>query len=143
MVRSMKRSLTAITFLLCAVLLAACGKSQQTEQKPAPGADEAAVRAALEEYLSERSGLNITAMEWEIKKLDIHGDHAEAEVEFRAKEGGGGMAMNYEFERREGAWTIKKREGATSPHGTTPAAPEGGALPPGHPPVTSPPKKSP
>ena len=139
----MKRSRIAIAFLCFAVLAAACSKSPRTEQKSQPGADEAAIKLALEKYLTERSGLNIAAMDWEIKKLDIHGDHAEAEVEFRAKEGGGGMAMNYEVERREGTWTIKKREGATAPHGAMPAAPEGGALPPGHPPVTSPPKKNP
>jgi len=137
----MKRpTMFAILFLLQA-LVVACSKPPQTQQSPAPAAEEPAIRAALEKYLRERGSINLEGMEIVIKRLDIQADHAEAKVEFRARQGGGSMEMAYELEHREGVWAVKKTPGTSGAHGgmtTQPAAPAG-QMPPGHPQVASPP----
>lgn len=102
--------------------------------------DDEAIRNALLSYLSQRSGLNMSAMDVNIKQVKREGDHAEAQVEFRAKQGNGRMQMAYQFERQGNSWVVKGSSGtAGSGH---PVIPEGapqsggaGELPPGHPAV--------
>lgn len=99
--------------------------------------DDAALRAALESYLSQQSGLNMSGMNMDFKSVDVHGDHATAQVEFRAKQGDAHMQMTYQFMRQGGVWVVQNSSGtAGSGH---PAIPQGmaptetGQLPPGHP----------
>src|SRR5882762_956185 len=149
----------AIGLGLLAALCAACGcKKQQS--------DNDAVRAGIMQHLTAVGTLNISAMEMDIRSVSINGNQAHAEVEFRPKTGGApgaGMQVAYNLEKRNGSWTVLKTQAAggmiqhpnpnQNPHQNqnvhssslpnfndvlNPAgAPAQGALPPGHPPVTS------
>ncbi len=59
----------------------------------------------------------------EVQQVDIRGDTAEAGVVFRIKQGEGEMLFHYLLGRADGRWVVER--GAS-----------GGALPPGHPPMT-------
>jgi len=103
------------------------------------GSDEA-IRNALLSYLSQRRGLDMSVMDVDVKRVTREGDHAEAQVEFRAKQGNAKMEMTYQFERQGDAWVVKGSSGtAGSGHPPIPeAAPQpggSGELPPGHPAV--------
>ena len=107
----------------------------------APRKQDDAIRAALENYLSQRNGLNMAGMDVEIKNVKAEGDHAEAQVEFRAKGGDARMQMTYQFVRQGDTWVVQGSSGtASSGH---PAISEGmpdgtpGALSPGHPAVSA------
>lgn len=128
--------------LLTLALVAAAGCSRGTSRPASTETPErAAIRTALEKYLNERGTLNMAAMDMVIKDVKFDGDRAEAHVEFRAKGmEGAGMDMAYLLERQGAQWVVKS---GTSPEVQTHppvGQPEGGALPPSHPPIT-PPKK--
>jgi hypothetical protein len=139
----MNRRLFVSLAILVAIAIAGCGRSQA----PAPGGDEVALRAALENYLSERTGLNLPAMDIVFEDVKVEGDTAHAQVEFRTKDGQGAMQMGYAFERKDGVWTVKGAEasGMSTGHpvpGAAPA-PDSGQLPAGHPPIAQPEKAQP
>jgi hypothetical protein len=125
----------AAAVLIIAVMAFLIIRTQRRDNR----SDEA-IRDALLTYLSQRSGLNMSAMDVDIKQVTQEGDHAEAQVEFRTKQGDARMQMTYKFERQGDNWVVKGSSGtAGSGH---PAIPEGspqpGAtaeLPPGHPAV--------
>ena len=139
----MKRT---ICFVLVASLasLAACGVIGEKEK------ERAEITAALQKYLNERSGLNLSAMDWTIKELNTDRDTAKVKVNFTAKQGAASMVMEYQLKRENGVWTVQKSDsrgtqgmpahpGAEEAAPAAPPAGAGGALPPGHPPLTSPP----
>jgi hypothetical protein len=68
--------------------------------------DQDAVRAAIENRLSERLHLNMSAMTHKVKSLSIRGDQAVAQVEFSLKNGGPSMQVEYGLERQNGKWTV-------------------------------------
>jgi len=133
------RLIGALFLLLLLAFASACKKNS-----PASG-DDAAIRSALQTYLASRTGLNLSAMDMSVKQINANGDTATAVVEFRAKQTGATMDMTYSLQRQSGTWTVKGSQntgGMSHPptdQGTMPPAP--GALPPGHPPVSS--KKTP
>lgn len=132
-----------LAFALLAILAAAgCSRGPT----PAASAEEAALRAALEKYLSARTGLNLPAMDIAFHKITVEGDTASAEVEFTTRDGQGAMRMGYAFERTGGVWKVKgaQASGISTDHpvpGSGAAIPESGTLPPGHPPIAQPPKQ--
>ena len=139
----MKRT---ICFVLVASLasLAACGVVGEKEK------ERAEITAALQKYLNERSGLNLSAMNWQIQDLNTDRDIAKVKVNFTAKQGAASMVMEYQLKRENGVWTVQKSEsrgtqgmpahpGAEAAPAAPPAGTGTGALPPGHPPLTSPP----
>jgi hypothetical protein len=127
------------------------------------------IRAAIQRRLNEQGTLNLSAFDTEIKQLTVQGDHAQADVIFRVKNGQGSMQLSYNLEKRNGVWIVldSKQGGADSGHPAPgqgdPAAPGGanspagdalrnfnaqpaGAppnLPPGHPPVNPNPPPAP
>lgn len=88
-----------VLLLAAAVLLfgAACRKASS---------DDEAIRAAILQHLQTRSGLNLSAMDTQFQQITVKGDHAQAQVLFRAKQEGASMQMNYSLERRGGEWTV-------------------------------------
>ena len=133
-------------FLLIASLasLASCGVIGEKEK------ERAEITAALQKYLNERSGLNLSAMNWEIKNLNTDRDTAMVQVTFTAKQGGASMVMEYHLKRENNLWTVQRsglrgsegmpvHPGAEAAPAAPPAGSGSGALPPGHPPLTSPP----
>jgi hypothetical protein len=147
---------SAALVLLCS---AGCNKTAATNP------DETAIRAALQTYLASRPGLNVSAMETNVKQVIVTGNTAQAKVEFKAKGSGAGMEMTYNLERLNGAWAVKTSQNtgglshppidqgaapasgsdalpSNHPQVTTPAQ-SGGVLPAGHPPISDPGKTTP
>ena len=145
----MKTTRILFALILCAALATACNRGTTPANTAATPqqSNEAAIKAALEKYLASRGTLNLEAMQMDVKQVNITGDRAEAQVEFRAKASGGAMQMAYSLERVAGVWTVKTTQTpgmqtAHPPIGET-AAPKAGELPASHPPITtqSPPAK--
>ncbi|MBI3663526.1 MAG: hypothetical protein HY234_10830 [Acidobacteria bacterium] len=145
----MMKRLTCSALVLLLASFAACSVVQEKEK------ERADITAALQKYLGERSGLNLSAMDWNIKELNVDRDNASVQVTFTAKQGGASMVMEYEMKRNGGVWTVLKsgprgsigmpaHPGAgTEAAPTMPPAGTGtgtGALPSGHPPLTPEPK---
>jgi hypothetical protein len=156
----------ALALGLVATLLAVSGCKKQA-------ADNDAIRAAIMQHLTGIGTLNISSMDMDIRSVAINGNQAHAEVEFRPKTGGGapgtGMQVSYNLEKRDGAWVVLKSQTGggmmqhpttnQNPHNSTDVhngmpnfndilnqsgtPPQGGALPPGHPPVGSQPANPP
>jgi len=149
---------------LSAALLFGAGCKQQPS-------DNDAIRAGILQHLNGVGTLNMSAMEMDIRSVSINGNQAHADVVFRPKTGappGAGMQVAYNLEKRDGVWIVQKTQPTggliqhpdtnKNPHlnqdvhsGGLPnfsdvlnptGAPAQGALPPGHPPVNSPPAAS-
>src|SRR3989442_3037549 len=158
----MKRISLALGFF--AALLAAGGCKKQQN-------DNDAIRAGIMQHLTGVGTLNMSAMVMDIQKVSINGNQAHAEVEFRPKTGapqGAGMQVSYNLEKRDGAWVVLKTQAVggmiqhpdpnQNPHQNQNVHPGGlpnftditnpagasaqGALPPGHPAVSSQPANS-
>ena len=132
---------TRIIFALIFFASLAMGCDRGTAPAPtAQQSNEAAVKTAIQSYLASRGTLNLEAMDVDIKEVKVTGDRAEAQVEFRAKSGGGGMQMAYALERLNGVWTVKQSQSPMGESSHPPiggaAAPKPGELPPSHPPIT-------
>ena len=114
---------------------------------------ESAVRQGVLEYLSQRSDLNLKAMQVDVTSVSFRQDEADATVSFRPKgAAGGGMQMRYTLDRQGDRWVVrgKGHTGAgqsphgqqmpgQSPHGQTPGSTPASELPSGHPSVGNPP----
>lgn len=150
----MKRLIPALGLAIALLGLNACKK--QTS-------DNEAIRAGILLHLTSIGTLNMSAMDMDMRSVAVAGNQAHAEVEFRAKNSGpqgGGMQVAYDLEKRGGAWVVLKSQplggmqhpatnqspGANQPVHSMPnfkelmdpsGAPAQGALPPGHPPVSS------
>jgi hypothetical protein len=90
-----------------------------------PSSDEEAIRASILQHLQKSSNLNLSAMDTEFGQITVNGDHAQAQVIFRAKQEGATMQMNYSLQRQNGEWTVLSSQ------------PAGGQI--AHPPVGGPP----
>ncbi len=78
---------------------------------------ENAVRAAIQDHLVHQGNLNLQAFDTDVKKVTVQGDHAQAEVEFRLKNGPGAMQLNYSLEKHDGAWSVTSSDvGSNSSH---------------------------
>jgi hypothetical protein len=149
----------ALALSVAVALFAASGCKKQAS-------DNEAIRAGIMQHLTGIGTLNMTAMDMDIRSVSVSGNQAHAEVEFRPKTGGApgaGMQVDYNLEKRDGAWVVLKSQplGGMIQHpdpsqnpnqnqdvhsGALPkfndilnpsGTPAQGALPPGHPPVTS------
>jgi len=123
-----------ITLAFCAAVFAGCQHQQQgsliSSGQVAPPADsgpDAAVRSAIEAHLAHSTNLRLNSFDMEMKQVTYDGDHAQAQVEFHAKTGGGTMQLRYALEKKDGAWSVLEstpggsnfsHPGPTNPHGT-------------------------
>lgn len=76
--------------------------------------DSDGIRAGVVEHLTSLKTLNVSAMEIDIKSVNIQGDQAQALVEFLPKSGapaGAGMQVSYALEKENGSWSVKKTLG--------------------------------
>ena len=103
--------------------------------------DQDAIRTGIDKHLSGLTGMNMSAMEREVKQVSINGDHATAQVEFRAKQGTATMQVEYTLDRQGAEWNVvgsqpkmgqNPRPGMGMP---PPASPDAGSnsTPQGHP----------
>lgn len=156
----MKRFIPALGLAIALCSLSACKKQ---------ASDNDAIRAGILLHLTSIGTLNMSAMDMDMRSVAVTGNQAHAEVEFRPKNSGpqgGGMQVAYDLEKRGSAWVVLKSQplggmqhpatnqnpGANQPVHSMPnfkelmdpsGAPAQGALPPGHPPVSSQPSNPP
>lgn len=109
-------------------LLAGCSKSaatsasapaapsitgqSETAASPAaaPQSDRAAITAAIQAHLLDNKGINMAVMEMNLGKVRINGDQAQADAEFRLKQGGTSMLITYFLERHGNGWLVIRNE---------------------------------
>ncbi len=130
-----------IPLVFAGLLLTGCSRGIQ---------NEAAVRQGIIDYLSTKSGLNVSSIQVAVASVSFRQNEADAVVSFRPKGGGpgSGIEMRYTLERKGNRWVVKGR--GAGAHGQMPAGQmgagqppaqvgghEGLALPPGHPPLSS------
>ena len=143
--------------LVAVLLVSACGQEQPRSA--------AAIEAAVERYLADRTDLRITQMEVRADRIRYEGDRALASVSIMASDDPqAAMKMVYELVHAAGGWKVVIPDssglqsegpeggqggapglppghppmdppGAGLPPGHPPTTPQGGALPPGHPPT--------
>jgi hypothetical protein len=114
-----------LVLVLAAFTVVGCARETPTPMQSPGDGHEAAIEAAVRNYLAGRSDLALDNMQIEFKQISVQGDTAEADVVFRAKSGEGEMPVKYRLKREEGTWVVerKRREASSGP------------MPPGHPPV--------
>lgn len=116
---------TASLLLGLTLLAAACGRGGASKLE-----SNQAVEAAIRAYLSQRSDLAMDKMVLEIEHVEFKGEKAEADVVFRVKDGQGAMPFHYTLRREGDHWVVERAAGRGM---------GAGPMPPGHPPLTSPP----
>lgn len=130
----MKTYLPMIALFLAAALVCGCNKNSQpapasnsamppmgtpAEATPPAGAtppasdsDSDAIRKAIEAHLQDNKGINMSVMDMSLSNVQVHGDKAQADTEFRLKQGGASMHMTYSLERHAGGWLVVSNQPA-------------------------------
>jgi hypothetical protein len=124
------RIVSASLLILC---LAGCNRGSK---------DNAEVRQGVMDYLSQRAGMNLAAMDVTLTSVKVNGNQADATVAFAAKGAGATqMTMQYHLEQKDNKWTVVGRQdssqhttatpapGGGNPHGGMAPPPGGGAVP--------------
>lgn len=122
----MKIQRSMIALLLVPVIIGGCKKSSQpasgsampqsdsSAQAPTSGGlqsqasadDTEAIRKAIEAHVRDNKGINLAAMDMTVRNVQIHGDQAQADTEFRLKQGSASMQMTYSLERHADGWIV-------------------------------------
>ncbi len=105
------------------------------------GNSEADIRKAIEEHLASRPGLLSSDIVLDMKKVEVKGDQAEADVLFRSRtDPKASMPFHYQLHIDGKVWKVNESQpGATgsAPH-PTPMQPPGDESPDGVPPSAQP-----
>jgi hypothetical protein len=126
--------------LLLGIAVVACNRAPESKE---------AVREGIVDHLNKNTGLDLKAMDVDVRDVTFKGNQATASVAFRPKATpDAGMTMNYTLERQGQKWVVQQKAGSgghagamgPGPDAVTPAKPNPGDLPPGHPPVAKPPQ---
>jgi hypothetical protein len=86
------------------------GDSSSVATRQTPRTDQEAVEEAIQRHLEENKGINMSAMEMRVSKVQINGDQAQADAEFRLKQGGTSMSMTYFLERHADGWLVIRNQ---------------------------------
>jgi hypothetical protein len=117
--------------LLGGLLLAAGGCKPEMDNKEA-------IRDGVIKHLSGMSGLNVSNMTITVTKATVNGDHAQADVEVRAKNGEPGapaMELTYQLQKQGEGWVVLKGQATGGMQHPAPGEmPPQEAMPAGHPP---------
>lgn len=125
----MKRRIGALALELIVLLASGCkktdsnvgastGKSVNAESdfKPPAGtssiSDNDAIAAAIQKHLESNKGINMAAMDMNVGQVNITGDQAQVDAEFRLKQGGTSMQMTYFLQRHAGGWIVLRSQPA-------------------------------
>ena len=71
-----------------------------------PETDQDAIRTAIQQHLASNGSLNMAAMDMNVVQTSVNGDQAQANVEFRLKQGGTTMQMTYSLIRHAAGWLV-------------------------------------
>src|ERR1700722_16814849 len=110
----MKLRIAVLIVASLSLALAGCGKKTDPAQEA-----EAQIRAVIQSRVTGNSNLNAQAFDTVVNSVTINGDHAQAQVDFRLKNGPGAMKLNYQLEKRDGTWVVTDR----NPIGDSPPNP--------------------
>lgn len=129
-----------ILLIFVAPFGAGCSKSDHAASEPSPSSrDTDLVRQAVEDHVRNDREINLSAMDMNVDSIKLNGDQAQANVTFRAKQGGATMAIIYSLERRGNGWQVSTAQPAdgefvhpsldathpvTSPNPNAPAMPD-------------------
>lgn len=170
------RSKIAIVLCVCAAVVGCQQRANPVASAPsaAPQTDASpndAIRTAIQAHLAHNGNLSLNSFDTEVKQVNFDGDHAQAQVEFHAKNGPGTMQLTYALAKRNDVWSVVEstpagsnfshpaldKSQAPGAGGTTGGGSgvfraldnfRGGApaaqpnLPPGHPPLATSPKNT-
>jgi hypothetical protein len=104
-------------FALFSITLASgCGTVKVIQEKER---EKQAIRAAIDNYISEQSHLNLADWEMELGRFNTDRDRADVQMIFHSKRASTTMLVNYSLQREAGIWVVKR------------AQQEGGSLGPG------------
>jgi len=122
----MKPPSPAICFALALVaLIGGCDKSTASSASPSsaaidsptsllsatpPRGDRDAITEAIHKHLNDNKGINMSAMEMNVGNVSVNGDQAQADTEFRLKQGGTSMLITYFLERHGGSWIVVRNQ---------------------------------
>ncbi|MGH9704074.1 MAG: hypothetical protein ACRD4K_11935 [Candidatus Acidiferrales bacterium] len=109
----MNRKIKSLAFCslvaVFAFIVSASGCRKNAADKVAGNAgDQDAIRASIEKHLTTLGSINVAAMDRDYKQISVTGDQAQADVEFKLKQGGATMEMTYQLERHAGDWVVLK-----------------------------------
>jgi len=111
------RIVSASLLIFC---LAGCNRGVQSNE---------AIRQGVLDYLSQKAGMNVAAMDINLTSVKVNGNQADTTVTFAAKGATAAqMTMQYHLEQKDNKWTVVGRQDAGQ-HTATP--PPTGAMPPG------------
>jgi hypothetical protein len=101
----------AITLTISAVFLSGCQQrgnamlagsaAASTDSSP-----DGPIRTAIQAHLAHNTNLRSDAFDMQLKQVTYDGDHANAQVEFHARNGGGTMQLAYALAKQNGAWSV-------------------------------------
>jgi hypothetical protein len=118
--------------LLFGLLLAVGGCNPKVDNKEA-------IRSGVIKHLAGMSGLNVNNMIITVTKTTVNGDHAQADVEVRAKNGEPGappMELTYQLQKQREQWVVLKGQATGGMQHPAPGEmPLQEAMPAGHPPL--------
>jgi len=96
---------TMVLWVLLASLMVGCKNHEEPASSASLG-PEASIRTAIQAHLAHQGSLNLQAFDTDVKQVNLQGDHATAQVEFRVKGGPGAMQLTYSLEKHDGAWSV-------------------------------------
>lgn len=102
--------------------LAGCGKKSSDHASAAAPSQqqdsETQIRTVIQARVASNGNLNPQAFDTVVNSVTVNGDHAQAQVDFRLKNGPGVMQLNYQLEKRSGNWVVTDSNpiGAGSSH---------------------------
>lgn len=99
--------------------------------------DHDAITEAIRKHLATNSTINMAVMDMDVGQVNVSGDQAQANADFRLKQGGTTMQMTYFLERHAGTWIILRSQpgGGQFAHPPMDKTHSGAASDPAHPPL--------
>jgi hypothetical protein len=76
----------------------------------APEDERDAIAMTIQTHLRENKGINTSAMEMTIGKVTVNGEEAQADTEFRLRQGGTSMLITYFLERHGSGWLVVRNQ---------------------------------
>jgi hypothetical protein len=97
--------------------------------------DRDAIAGAIRKHLASNSTINMAVMDMDVSQVNVNGEQAQANADFRLKQGGTSMQMTYFLERHAGSWIILRSQpaGGQFAHPPLDKAHSGTASDPAHP----------
>lgn len=74
--------------------------------------DHDAIAEAIRKHLAGNSTINMAVMDMDVSQVSINRDQAQANTDFRLKQGGTTMQMIYFLERHAGTWIVLRSQPA-------------------------------